>query len=159
MEFLCVVLIILVFSLFAVEKPEINYDNEISKKELPETGGQEKIIENISYDKLDYQNIETRNIFSPDGLYKLPEAKGKLYDKKGELSDKKYRFIGVFEAGQKKAVFMKNTGDVIILNEGDKIEGGFFISGIKNMSVKLEKDDKVIEHRIFKLENELDSGD
>lgn len=148
MEFPCVVLIILVFFLFAVDRPEINYNNKISKRKLSETEEQGEIIESIAYNKSVYKNLEDRNIFSPDGTYRSSDGGGEL------LPSKPYHFIGVFESGQKKAVFMKDTGDVIILNEGDMIEGGFFISSIKKMSVKLEKDGKVIEHRIFKLENE-----
>ena len=107
-----------------------------------------KIIENISYDKLVYNNLEARNIFSPNGSYRSTAGKELL-------SAEPYRFIGVFVSSkQKKAVFIKDTGDVIVLNAGDKIEDGSVVSSIENMSVTLEKDEKVIEHRIFKLENE-----
>ncbi len=146
-DLFCVVLFFVSIPLLVVDKPEINYNNEIIKVELSETEEQGEITESIAYNKPVYKNLETRNIFSPDGSYRSTDGKELL-------SAGPYRFIGVFESGQKKAVFMKDTGDVIILNEGDKIEGGFSISSIKNMSVKLEKDDKVIEYRIFKLEGE-----
>ncbi len=150
-DLFCVALSIIFIPLLVVGKHMINNSNEI-KMELSETGGQEKIIGNTSYDKLDYKNIETRNIFSPDGLYKLPEAKEKL-DNKGKLHDKIYRFIGVLESGQKSAVFIKEEGDIITLKTGDRLEDGAVISGIENLSVRLEKDNEVIEHRIFKLED------
>lgn len=146
-ELFCAALSVVSIPLLVVDKPMINYSNEIGKIELSETEEQGEITENISYDKFVYKNLETRNIFSPNGSYRSTDGKELL-------SAEPYRFIGVFVSGQKKAVFMKDTGDVIILNTGDKMEDGSIISKIENMSVKLEKDEKIIEHRIFKLENE-----
>lgn len=147
-DLFCAALSVVSIPLLVVNKPVINYSEEISKIELLETGGQEKIVENISYDKSDYKNIETRNIFSPNGSYGSAEGKE-------ILTEKPYRLIGVFISGQKRAVFMKDTGDIIILNAGDKLEDGSVVYSIENLSVKLKKNDNVVEYRIFKLENEI----
>jgi hypothetical protein len=130
-----------------VDRPEINYNKEISKTELSQTEKQEYLSASTIHNEWDYSNIEGRNIFSPDGSYKFAEGEGKL-------NYEPYRFIGVIESGQKRAVFMKEKGGVITLKIGDRLEDEAVISSIENLSVKLEKDEKVIEHKIFKLENE-----
>ncbi len=151
-DLLCITFSAVSIPMLMVGKPEINYDKKIRKIELSQTERQKDIDVNSVHYEREYGNIEDRNIFSPDGLYKLPELKGKLYNK-GKLNDKIYRFIGVLESGQKKAVFIKYTGDIVILKIGDKLEDNSVITGIDNLSVRLKKGSKEIEHKIFNLED------
>ena len=99
-----------------------------------------------------YGRIKARNLFSPDGSYPLAQGLGP-----STSPNESYRLVGVLGTGQKKAVLMKSTGEVVFLNEGDKFEDGFVITRIDPLTVGLKKGAKKKELRIFQLEPETTS--
>ena len=147
-DFLFAALLLVIFPLFVVGRPDINYNVVTSIVETLEVETHEDLSVSKVKNKRKYSNIKERNIFSPDGSYKTIEGK-----KKSDYEA--YRFIGVVISGQKRAVFIKENGNIVSLKTGDKLEDGSVISSIENLSVKLKKNDKVVEYRIFKLENEI----
>lgn len=152
-EFLCIILSIIPILLFTVDKPVVNYSIETDEIELPQTGEKENIVQYVSYDGAGYKNIESRNIFSQDGSYGSVSS---YRTAKKKIPDRPYDLIGVFVSEQKKAVLKKYTGKIITSKIGDKLDGGFVVTGINDISVKLEKGNKEMELNIFKIEETLD---
>lgn len=153
-EFLCIILFVIPILLFTVDKPVVNYRMETGEIELPQTGEKENIVQEVYYDGAGYKNIESRNIFSQDGSYGSVSS----YATKKKIPDRPYDLIGVFVSEQKKAVLKEYTGKMITSKIGDKLDGGFVVTGIDDISVKLEKNNKEMELKIFKLEEALDKN-
>lgn len=154
LEFSCIIIPVILISIFTADKPAINYSAEIEKLELSQTEENKDMIQNVSYNKFDYKNIETRNIFSQDGSYGL-------IGKMAKAPDISYQLLGVFVSNQKRAALMKYTNKVkdpptITAKVGDRLNGGFVVTDINSLSVKLKKGGEEIELKIFELEKELD---
>ncbi|MDI6889843.1 MAG: hypothetical protein QMC83_02730 [Thermodesulfovibrionales bacterium] len=151
MDILCIAIFGLSIPLLVVEKPEISYSTLISNARTAEPEKKKDMTETITRVEKQrvrqYKHIEERNIFSPDGVYRIV---------KGEAPppENPYRFIGVLRGKDKRAVFMDYTGEIITLKPGEKLGDGSVIRDIDILSVKLKKGKKETELRIFNLDRE-----
>ena len=90
----------------------------------------------------DYQKLEARNIFSPDGLYaQLPQQK--------PMPEVAYTLLGVIVTKPKQAVFRDYLGVVVAVGEGEALADGFVIARIEPLSVMAKRGEDEREYRIF----------
>ena len=148
-DILCAALSMVIIPLIVVDKPAISYNTKITEMETSQAEGQNNTIENV-YDGRNYENIEARNIFSPDGLYKLPEEEVKEETAAEEiLPETTYSLVGVLVSDRKMAVLKTDTGFTITSKVGDELIDGSIITEIDDLSVKLKKNNKETELKIF----------
>src|SRR5262245_4959239 len=132
------------------EKPQLDLERKpaasmrpvVPEKAVRGDPSQEGNLEIPEKTPRDYQKLEARNIFSPDGLYaQLSQQK--------PMPEVAYTLLGVIMAKPRQAVFRDYLGAVVAVVEGQALADGFVIARIGALSVTATRGEDEREYRIF----------
>ena len=123
-------------------KPAVSKQPVVPKKTVQGDSSHEGSLEISGKTARDYQKLEARNIFSPDGLYaQLTQQK--------PMPEVAYTLLGVIVGKPKQAVFRDYLGAVVAVGEGEVLADGFVIARIGTLSVTARRGEDEREYRIF----------
>ena len=123
-------------------KPAASTQHVVPEKTVQGDSSQEGNLEIPGKTARDYQKLETRNIFSPDGLYaQLSQQK--------PMPEVAYTLLGVIVAKPRQAVFRDYLGAVVAVGEGEALADGFVIARIGPLAVTARRGEDEREYRIF----------
>jgi hypothetical protein len=133
-----------------VDKPQLNLERKpvapaqpvVPEKQVQGHPSAKAHLEIPEKTARDYQKLEVRNIFSPDGVYaQLPQQK--------PMPEVAYTLLGVIVAKPKRAVFRDYLGAIVAVGEGEALADGFVIGRIESLSVMVKRGEEEREYKIF----------
>lgn len=139
-------LLSIIIAIILSEKPkaiDINYYdvNTITSKKNDMNNIETETSENED----EYKDIKERNIFAQDGKYIITPPPNILQ----QIPEKPYNLIAVLKGIEKRALFRDYKGTMLFVKEGDKMIDDAIIEKIDNTSVKVRKEDDLLEFKIF----------
>ncbi|HIJ59502.1 MAG TPA: hypothetical protein HPP56_02635 [Nitrospirae bacterium] len=140
----------IVVLLIGIDRPQIIDGHEKSDKK-EETSNKE-LMNDVKADKIDdaedkddedeYKFIKKRNIFAQDGRYEISKFLK-------QLPQNPYNLIAVLKGSEKRALFRDYQGNMLFLKEGDKLIDDATLEEIKTTSVKIRREEELLELKVF----------